>query len=146
MKGNGTTPPHEQFVKLTRRVLEDPKLPKLSINAWRVLVFLMRELARSAGQHNGRLKAPHRQLVGYRVHKNRIASAIAELETAGLISRRSGGMRAPTTFTLKWLPEVRPKTSKSALRSEGRRKKSALRSEGRSASEVRADDQICPHK
>src|SRR5262249_40227377 len=70
------------------------------------LMFLMREEARNGGKCNGHLKAPHRQLAAFGIAKNLTATAIHELEAAGLIKVHPHGMRAATTYRLAWLPEV----------------------------------------
>jgi Toprim domain-containing protein len=103
----------EQFIMLPRRVLGNPAFFQISRHAYRLLLFLMREHLRTGGRHNGRLKAPWRQLRQLGVRRSSIAKAIAELEDAGLIDHWQGGMRVPTTYALKWLPGTPPKASKS---------------------------------
>lgn len=98
------TPPGDTFVKLTRDLLECPDLPALSGNALRFLLFLMREHLRQRSQHNGRLKAPHRQLVEFGIHAEYVAPAIREVEQIGLVDCHRGGMRVATTYTLNWAP------------------------------------------
>src|SRR5262249_12706559 len=74
----------------------------LSAAAWRVLVFLMRELLRHGGKDNGQLKAPHRQLVSFGVSASLVSSAIKELEAAGLVRCHRKGRRVANPFELPW--------------------------------------------
>ena len=83
----------EGWVKLSRSVVEKMATANLSAAAWRVLVFLMRELLRHGGKGNGQLKAPHRQLVAFGVSASLVSSAIKELEAAGLVRCRRQGRR-----------------------------------------------------
>ena len=81
----------EGFVKLPRSVIDRMAAAPLSAAAWRVLLFLMRELLRHGGKDNGQLKAPHRQLVAFGISASLVRSAIEELEVAGLVPERQGG-------------------------------------------------------
>ena len=117
-KRHAKTPPGEAFVKLPRRVLESTAWRGLGINARRVVDFLMLEHLRHGGQHNGGLKAPHRQLVAFGIGARHVAGAIAEAEEAGLIEIQKSAL---------------PSGGRPASPSEGRLAKSALPSEGRSA-------------
>lgn len=62
-----------------------------------------------AGQENGSLAAPYRQVTVYGITKRDIPNAIHELQAAGFIKRTSHGMRLagggePSRFALTWLP------------------------------------------
>ena len=48
----------EAFVKLPRDLLESEAWRSLSVNAWRLLNFLMIEHMKHGGKGNGRLLAP----------------------------------------------------------------------------------------
>ena len=48
----------EGFVKLPRHVVDQIIAARLSLAAWRLLVFLIRELLRHGGRDNGQLEAP----------------------------------------------------------------------------------------
>jgi len=92
----------EGFVILPRSVVDRMAATPLSAAAWRVLVFLMRELLRHGGWDNGQLKAPHRQLVAFGVSAILVSSAIEELEDAGLVRCHRKGRRAANLFELPW--------------------------------------------
>jgi hypothetical protein len=94
----------EQFVKLPREVLESAALRALGINGWRVMHFLMLEHLRRGGHHNGKLKAPRRQLWEFGVGQHFVSSAIAEAETLGLIDVARGNRRVASTYALTWMP------------------------------------------
>jgi hypothetical protein len=95
----------EQFVKLPRDLLENPSYRALGINARRLLDFLMIEHMRHGGKRNGYLLAPRRQLVEFGIQPRFMTGAIAELQQAGVIRYAPGIGRAPSTFTLAWLPQ-----------------------------------------
>jgi hypothetical protein len=96
--------PSEAFVKLPRNLLGSDAWRSLSINACRFLDFLMIEHMRHGGKANGRLIAPWRQLCNFGIGDHFISTAIEECERAGLVFCRRGVGRAPTLFTLAWLP------------------------------------------
>ena len=102
--GEGIYERAEGFVKLPRSVVDRLAAVQLSAAAWRVLVFLMRELLCQGGKNNGKLKAPHRQLVAFGVSAGLVSSAIKELEAAGLVRCHRQGTKAPNLFQLTWLP------------------------------------------
>jgi hypothetical protein len=95
------------FVKLTRDVVERMAAARLSLAALRLVLFLIREHLRHGGQENGRLKAPHRQLVAFGISAGLVTSAIEETERAGLLRRRRVGGRRATLFELTWLPRLK---------------------------------------
>jgi hypothetical protein len=94
----------EQFVKMTRGLLESDAWRSLGIKERRVIDFLMLEHLRHGGKDNGRLKAPHRQLLGLGLNRASVRTALANLEERGLIVCTRGGMRVATMFRLTWLP------------------------------------------
>ncbi len=89
-------PRGEPWTWLTQRMLASDSLRGLSINAWRVLTFLLHEHCAHAGQENGHLAAPYDQLVRWGVTRSECRRAIHELETAGLIRCVRGGRWAGT--------------------------------------------------
>jgi hypothetical protein len=95
--------PSEAFVKLPRNLLGSDAWRSLSINARRLLDFLMIEHMRHGGKANGRLIAPWRQLCDFGIGDHFIGSAIEECDRVGLAFCRRGVGRAPTLFTLAWL-------------------------------------------
>ena len=88
---------------------------------------------RHGGRGNGKLKAPHRQLVALGVAPRKVTGCIRDLEELGLIECQRAGMRTATRYALTWLPCFdgkppsnawrnyrAPKTAKSAHEREGR--------------------------
>jgi hypothetical protein len=94
----------ESFVKLYRELLESASWRQLSINARRLLDFLMIEHMRHGGKQNGFLQAPRRQLWDFGISAHFISDAIAEVERAGLVDCKRGIGRRPSTYSLTWLP------------------------------------------
>ena len=76
----------------------------MGINGRRFIDFLLIEHMGKAGTQNGKLKAPHRQLEAFGIGRRLIADAIRETELLGLVECRRAGQRAPSTYTLTWLP------------------------------------------
>ena len=101
--GRANTERREGFVMLPRSVVDRMAATPLSAAAWRVLVFLMRELLRHSGKGNGELKATHRQLIAFGVSASRVSSAIKELEAAELVRCHRKGRRAANLFELPWV-------------------------------------------
>jgi hypothetical protein len=97
------TPLDEQFVKLTRGVLESDAWQGLGINARRFLDFLLLEHLKHGGQENGLLIAPRKQL-RQRIASRHITSAIEETVQAGLVAVKRGVGKRPNRYTLAWLP------------------------------------------
>ena len=77
---------------------------RFSRAAFRLVLFLIREHLRHGAQENGRLKAPHRQLVAFGISAGLVASTIEETEKAGLVRCHRVGARRATLFELTWLP------------------------------------------
>ena len=98
------TTPSEAFVKLPRDLLESDAWRSLTINARRFLDFLMIEHMRHGGQANGRLQAPRRQLWNFGIGQHFVSPTIEECERVGLAFCRRGVGRAPSLYTLAWLP------------------------------------------
>jgi hypothetical protein len=94
----------DAFVKLYRAVLRSDAWRSASINARRVIDFLMLEHMDHGGKGNGKLKAPHRQLEDFGIGARYIAGAVREAEELGLVDCHRGGMRVATTYALTWLP------------------------------------------
>lgn len=94
----------DRFVPLTADLLASDSWRALSLNGYRLLCFLLEEHMRQAGQRNGYLLAPRRQLEGYGIHERAVSDAIAEVERLGLVSVRRGVGRRPSIYCLNWLP------------------------------------------
>jgi hypothetical protein len=97
-------PAGEAYIWLTRDLLASDAWRSLSINAHRFVDFLMIEHMANGGQHNGKLKAPHRQLRALGIDAHYVAGAIREAEEVGLVDCIRGGMRIATMYALTWLP------------------------------------------
>jgi hypothetical protein len=99
-KANGNI--GEIFVPLTRSVNARQRF--LSFDARRVIDFLAEEHMSHGGMENGRLKAPHFQLVtcGQRTQR---APRHRWAEAAGLIGVYRAGMRTTTLFKLTFAVE-----------------------------------------
>jgi hypothetical protein len=110
MNGNASAAQIQGWVKLPRYVIDRMLAARLSLAAVRILLFLMREHLRHGGKDNGLLEAPHRQLVATGISAGLVASAILELEAAGLLRCNRRGSRISNLFELMWLP----RSSKSA--------------------------------
>ena len=95
-------PPGEQFVWLTRKLLESDAWRSQTIHTYRLIHFLLLEHLRHGGQENGRLKAPYRQLYAFGIGARFAVQAIAHAEGLGLIVCNKAGMRTVTTFRLTW--------------------------------------------
>ena len=65
MKIKNHPPSGESFVWLTRELLSSDAWRSQSIHTRRLIDFLLLEYLRRAGQTNGRLKAPYRQLYAF---------------------------------------------------------------------------------
>ena len=76
----------------------------LSRGAYRFIDFLAIEHMQNGGRKNGKLKAPHRQLVDRVAGARHVASVIREAEELGFVDCFRGGMRIATTYALTWLP------------------------------------------
>ena len=96
----------EAFVKLPRDLLESEAWRRLSINAWRLLNFLMIEHMKHGGKGNGRILAPRRQLEMFGIGAHHVSGAIEECERAGLVDCVRGVGRHPNVYSLTWLPLV----------------------------------------
>jgi hypothetical protein len=96
--------PEPGYVKLFLPVVESAAWRSLSINARRLLDFLIIEQIRHAGKANGALQAPYSQLVKFGITRRLIGRAIEEAERAGFVECRRGFGRAPSGYALTWLP------------------------------------------
>jgi hypothetical protein len=76
----------------------------MSNKARKVIDFLLLEDMGKGGKHNGRLKAPFRQLIEHGIGSHHVRDAIRECEERGLIDVQRGGMRVATTYALTWFP------------------------------------------
>ena len=97
-------PKDEPWVWLTRELLASAAWRARSINAARLLDFLLLEHMNHAGTENGNLKATYDQLVAHGLTRSEIRVAIEEAEFSGLIRFKRGGRWAgtnqPSTYRL----------------------------------------------
>jgi hypothetical protein len=93
----------EAFVKLPRNLLESAAWRSLSINARRLIDFLLIEHLRHGGRENGRLLAPRRQLERFGIASHLVSTAIEETERVGLVDCKRGVGRCPNIYGLTWL-------------------------------------------
>lgn len=104
--GRFTKPPKgEPWVWLTRGLLESDAWCAMSINALRLISFLLIEHMNHAGRENGRLLATYDQLQIYGLTRSEILSAIQEVEFLGLARVEYGARGRATRFTLTFLPD-----------------------------------------
>ena len=75
----------EQFIKLPRDLLESDAWRGLSINARRLIDFIMLEHMRQGGKRNGLLLAPREQLEAFGIGRHFISGAIHEVARTGLV-------------------------------------------------------------
>ena len=92
------------FTKSYLDLLESDAWHFLSINARRLVDFLMIENMRHGGKRNGQLVAPREQLEKFGIGARHISAAIEEVERVGVVDCRRGAGRQPNTYTLTWLP------------------------------------------
>jgi hypothetical protein len=104
MKIKNRPPAGQAYIWLTRDLLASGAWRSLSINARRFVDFLTIEHMAKGGQHNGKLKAPYRQLGAFGIGDRHVANAIRETEALGLVDCHRVGMRGATTYALTWLP------------------------------------------
>lgn len=121
MKRKVKLAPGDAFVKLTRDLVERDVWATLSGNAYRLVVFLIREHLRCGGRQNGRLLAPYRQLEKFGIRKKSVAAAIEEAEAAGLVEvlrapePSRGPQKTPNLYALTWLPRGKRQGAKTPL-------------------------------
>lgn len=107
MSKAGGPPKGKPWIWLTQDVLASNSWRSLSINARRLIDFLMIENMRHGGKHNGRLLAPRVQLEEFGIGARHISAAIEEAVAAGLVAVQRGGGRRPNQYALIWLaPEM----------------------------------------
>lgn len=94
----------QPWVWLTRELVQSDAWRTMSGKARKVIDFLLLEDMGKGGKHNGKLKAPFRQLIKYGIGSHHVADAIRECEERGLIDVQRGGMRIATTYALTWFP------------------------------------------
>jgi len=149
-RGKQLGPPKDQpWIWLTRELLESDAWQSLSINARRLIDFLLLEHMAHAGRENGNLKATYGQLEKFGLTPNRIAAAIAEAENAGLVDCHRGGMRVATTYRLTFYPlpdGTAPTHRWKQYRAPVQKQKSAPKSEGSKPPEMLVNSQICPQR
>lgn len=97
-------PKGKPWIWLTGELIASDAWASLSINARRVVDFLINEHLSHGGKENGALLAPYRQLQAFGIGARHVGPAINEAERAGIILRRTAVGRAPNTYALTWLP------------------------------------------
>jgi hypothetical protein len=97
-------PAGEPWAWLTRELLVSDAWRSLGVNGRRFIDFLLIEHMSRGGKHNGKLKAPFRQLVAFGISSALVADEVRNAERFGLIESYRGGMRVATTYALGWLP------------------------------------------
>jgi hypothetical protein len=90
------------YIWLTRELLESDAWRSQSIRTRRLIDFLLLEHLRHAGQRNGRLRAPHRQLYAFGIGGHYAVPEIVQAEELGLIACHRPGMRTATEYRLTW--------------------------------------------
>src|SRR5260370_9876383 len=105
MSGKVQRPPvGEPWVWLTRELLKSDAWRSRSVNAGRLIDFLLLEHLGHGGAENGKLKAPYLQLEAYGIGARHIFGAIANAEELGLVDPHRHGLKVVSTYTLTWLP------------------------------------------
>jgi len=97
-------PKGEPWFWMTREMLRSPHWQQLSINARRLVDFLLLENMDRAGKANGKLLAPRRQLAAFGIGTHYISNAIDEADESGFVDVKRGQGRIASTFALTWLP------------------------------------------
>ncbi|MEQ9642509.1 MAG: hypothetical protein RIM84_20950 [Alphaproteobacteria bacterium] len=92
------------WVWLTLEMMKSDAWRSANMNTRRLVDFLLVELMQHGGTNNGKLKAPHRQLVQVGCSPGLITKAIDDAERLGLIDCARGGRRVAITYSLTWLP------------------------------------------
>jgi hypothetical protein len=86
------------FIMLPLALLDSDAWRSLSINARRLIEFLMIEHIRHGGKANGKLLAPRRQLARSGIGTRHISTAIEEAVRLGFINCRPGTGRQPNLY------------------------------------------------
>ena len=98
----------ENYLKLTRNLINSASWRNMSINCKRLLDCLIEDHLRHAGKQNGDLKATYDQLVEANIPRRLISRTISEAEYLGLVTVERGGRRGcvndVNTFTLTFAP------------------------------------------
>lgn len=110
-KTGGARPPEsEPWFWMTRVMIGSLTYQALSINARRILDFLLYEHMSHGGQENGQLHAPYRQLERWGVTKSNISAGLEELIATGFVRKTVQGMRMEggegSRYALTWLPTL----------------------------------------
>lgn len=105
MSGKAQRPPEgESWTWLTRNLVASDAWRSRSVNAGRLIDFLLIEHMAHGGAENGKLKAPQHQLEAFGIGSRYISAAISQAEELGLIDCHRHGMKVVSTYTLNWLP------------------------------------------
>lgn len=102
-------PEGESWTWQTSTMLGSITMRALGVHARRILDFLMHEHARHAGQENGNLAAPYKQLEAWGVTAADVRKGFAELIATGFVEVTYRGLRvagagAPSRYRLTWFP------------------------------------------
>ncbi len=103
-------PKGEAWTWMTRELLCSPAWRSMSVNAHRLVDFLLVEHCNHAGKHNGHLKATYDQLVEWGLSRRLIRDAVEESEFLGLLKFERGGRWAmtnmPSVYKLTFFPDA----------------------------------------
>jgi hypothetical protein len=102
-KNKNRPPAGQSWIWLTLEMMKSDAWRSAGINCRRFIDFLLIEFMGTAGEGNGKLKAPYEQLEQVGISARYIADAIDQAETLGLVRCCRGGMRVATTYTMTWL-------------------------------------------
>lgn len=104
-------PKGKPFVWLTADFVRSDAWRLRSINAVRLIDFLLAEHMNHGGRSNGALKATYDQLVEWGIPRCEIEKAVSEVERLGLVrvdrGGRWNGSNQPSLYKLTWLPDFR---------------------------------------
>ena len=109
---SNSPPAGQSWTWQTNAMLGSVTYRALGVHALRILDFLRCEHASHAGQENGRLAAPYRQLTAWGVTADDIRKGFAELYATGFVRQTKQGLRAtfggrePSRYALTWLPTI----------------------------------------
>lgn len=99
-------PKGEPWTWLTRELLFSPAWRAMSLDARRLIDFLLVEHCNHAGRENGQLIATHRQLIAIGILPSNVRRAIETCESLGLIRWQMGGRNIPSRFRLTFYADA----------------------------------------
>ncbi len=93
-----------QYIIHSQALISSPAWRGRSHNLSRLLDFLELEHMAHGGKDNGRLLAPWNQLVQFGIGRRFVADVVDEGVERGLLDVRKGVGRAPSNYTITYLP------------------------------------------